>query len=135
MSAQLVRLATAVLASEKGRKTVGWVLAAILSPVILLVAFLCCVGSGTAEHNGAVVSAAFYGADLSASVPEEYRAQLTQMRGSFAHLDAAVAEVNQKVEGNSLDPIQVKAVFFVLCFGDDILSNGDEGAGGDGRNL
>ena len=29
-------------------------LAAILSPVILLVAFLCCVGSGTAEHNGAV---------------------------------------------------------------------------------
>ena len=92
MSAQLVRLAATVLTSEKGRKTVGWVLAAILSPVILLVAFLCCVGSGTAEHNGAVVSAAFYGTDLSASVPEEYRAQLTQMRGSFAHLDAAVAD-------------------------------------------
>ena len=125
MSAQLVRLAAAVLTSEKGRKTVGWVLAAILSPVILLVAFLCCVGSGTAEHNGAVVSAAFYGTDLSASVPEEYRAQLTQMRGSFAHLDAAVAEVNQKAEGNSLDPIQVKAVFFALCFGADALSQAD----------
>ena len=94
MSAQLVRLAAAVLTSEKGRKTVGWVLAAILSPVILLVAFLCCVGSGTAEHNGAVVSAAFYGTELSESVPTEYRAQLTQMRGSFAHLDAAMAEVN-----------------------------------------
>lgn len=125
MSTQLVRLAAAVLTSEKGRKTVGWVLAAILSPVILLVAFLCCVGSGTAEHNGAVVSAAFYGTELSESVPTEYRAQLTQMRGSFAHLDAAVAEVNQKAEGNSLDPIQVKAVFFVLCFGDDILSRTD----------
>ena len=59
MSTQLVRLAAAVLTSEKGRKTVGWVLAAILSPVILLAAFLCCVGSGTAEHNSAVVSAAF----------------------------------------------------------------------------
>ena len=117
MSAQLVRLAATVLTSEKGRKTVGWVLAAILSPVILLVAFLCCVGSGTAEHNGAVVSAAFYGTELSESVPTEYRAQLTQMRGSFAHLDAAVAEVNQKAEGNSLDPMQVKAVFFALCFG------------------
>ena len=125
MSTQLVRLATAVLTSEKGRKTVGWVLAAILSPVILLVAFLCCVGSGTAEHNGAVVSAAFYGTKLSASVPEEYRAQLTQMRGSFSHLDAAVAEVNQKAEGNRLDPIQVKAVFFVLCFGEDALSQAD----------
>lgn len=122
MSAQLVRLAAAVLTSEKGRKTVGWVLAAILSPVILLVAFLCCVGSGTAEHNGAVVSAAFYGTELSESVPTEYRAQLTQMRGSFAHLDAAMAEVNQKAEGNSLDPIQVKAVFFVLYFGEDALS-------------
>ena len=112
MSTQLVRLAAAVLSSEKGRKTVGWVLAAILSPVILLTAFLCCVGSGTAEHNSAVVSAAFYGTELSASVPEEYRMQLTQMRGSFSHLDAAVAEVNQKAEGNRLDPIQVKAVFF-----------------------
>ena len=119
MSAQLVRLATAVLASEKGRKTVGWVLAAILSPVILLVAFLCCAGSGTAEHNGAVVSAAFYGTELSASVPAEYRAQLTQMRGFFSHLDAAVAEVNQKAEGNSRDPIQVKAVSlgFLIDFG------------------
>lgn len=39
--------------------------------------------------------------------------------------DAAVAEVNQKAEGNSLDPIQVKAVFFALCFGDDILSRTD----------
>lgn len=125
MSAQLVRLAAAVLTSEKGRKTVGWVLAAILSPVILLVAFLCCVGSGTAEHNGAVISAAFYGTELSESVPTEYRAQLTQMRGSFAHLDAAVAEVNQKAEGNSLDPIQVKAVFFALCFGEDALSQAD----------
>ena len=128
MSTQLVRLAAAVLTSEKGRKTVGWVLTAILSPVILLVAFLCCVGSGTAEHNGAVVSAAFYGTELSASVPEEYRAQLTQMRGSFSHLDAAVAEVNQKAEGNSLDPIQVKAVFFALCVGDDILSQRDAAA-------
>lgn len=127
MSTQLVRLATAVLTSEKGRKTVGWVLAAILSPVILLVAFLCCVGSGTAEHNGAVVSAAFYGTELSESVPAEYRAQLTQMRGSFSHLDAAVAEVNQKSEGNSLDPMQVKAVFFALCFGEDALSQTNAG--------
>ena len=125
MSTQLVRLAATVLTSEKGRKTVGWVLAAILSPVILLAAFLCCVGSGTAEHNSAVVSAAFYGTELSASVPTEYRAQLTQMRGSFSHLDAAVAEVNQKAEGNRLDPIQVKSVFFVLCFGEDALSQAD----------
>ena len=82
MSTQLVRLAAAVLTSEKGRRTVGWVLAAILSPVILLVAFLCCVGSGTAEHNGAVVSAAFYGTELSASVPDRIP--------DTAHTDAGI---------------------------------------------
>ena len=40
-------------------------------------------------------------------------------------MDAAVAEVNQKAEGNRLDPIQVKAVFFALCFGADTLSQTD----------
>ena len=78
-----------------------------------------------ARNTNAVVSAAFYGTELSASVPEEYRMQLTQMRGSFSHLDAAVAEANQKAEGNSLDPIQVKSVFFALCFGEDALSQSD----------
>ena len=125
MSTPLVRVAPTVRPRETGRRTVGWVLAAILSPVIRLAAFLCCVGSGTAEHSSAVVSAAFYGTELSASVPTEYRAQLTQMRGSFSHLDAAVAEVNQKAEENRLDPIQVKSVSFVLCFGEDALSQAD----------
>lgn len=125
MTTTMARLAATALASEKSRKTVGRVLAAILSPVILLAAFLCYVGSGTAEHNSAVVSAAFYRTELSTSVPEKYQAQLAQMQGSFSHLDAAVAEVNQKAEGNSLDPIQVKAVFFALCFGEDALSQTD----------
>ena len=49
MTTTMARLAAAVLTSEKGRRTVGWVLTAILSPMILLVAFLCCVGSGTAD--------------------------------------------------------------------------------------
>ena len=65
MTTMMARLAATVLTSEKGRRTVGWVLTAILSSMILLVAFLCCVGSGTAEHNSAVVSAAFYVTELS----------------------------------------------------------------------
>ena len=43
--ATLARLAAAVLSTEKGRKTVGWVIAAILSPLILLAAFLCSFGT------------------------------------------------------------------------------------------
>ena len=115
----LARLATALLASEKGRKTVGWVIALILSPLILLTAFLCCFGDGASQHNNTVVSAAFYGAEFSDKVPKEYRTHITEMQEAFSLLDSATVYVNQKAEEGSLDPVQVKAVFFALCFGDN----------------
>ena len=119
MNIQLFRMAAAVLTNEDGRKTIGWVLALLLSPLILLVVFLCCFGDGASQHNNAVVSAAFYGAELSSQVPAEYRAHITEMQEAFSLLDSATVYVNQKAEGGSLDPVQVKAVFFALCFGDN----------------
>ena len=115
----LARVAAALLTNEDGRKTIGWVLALLLSPLILLVVFLCCFGDGASQHNNAVVSAAFYGAELSSQVPAEYRAHITEMQEAFSLLDSATVYVNQKAEGGSLDPVQVKAVFFALCFGDN----------------
>ena len=115
----LARLAAAVLTNEDGRKTIGWVLALLLSPLILLAAFLCCFGDGASRHNNAVVSAAFYGAEFSDEVPKEYRTHITEMQEAFALLDSATVYVNQKAEEGSLDPVQVKAVFFALCFGDN----------------
>lgn len=115
----LARVAAALLTNEDGRKTIGWVLALLLSPLILLVVFLCCFGDGAPQHNNAVVSAAFYGAELSSQIPTEYRAHITEMQEAFSHLDSATVYVNQKAEGGSLDPVQVKAVFFALCFGDN----------------
>lgn len=115
----LARVAAALLTNEDGRKTIGWVLALLLSPLILLVVFLCCFGDGASQHNNAVVSAAFYGAELSSQIPAEYRAHITEMQEAFSLLDSATVYVNQKAEGGSLDPVQVKAVFFALCFGDN----------------
>ena len=115
----LARVAAALLTNEDGRKTIGWVLALLLSPLILLVMFLCCFGDGASQHNNAVVSAAFYGAELSSQVPAEYRAHITEMQEAFSLLDSATVYVNQKAEEGSLDPVQVKAVFFALCFGDN----------------
>lgn len=115
----LARAAAALLTNEDGRKTIGWVLALLLSPLILLVVFLCCFGDGASQHNNAVVSAAFYGAELSSQIPAEYRAHITEMQEAFSLLDSATVYVNQKAEGGSLDPVQVKAVFFALCFGDN----------------
>ena len=115
----LARLAAAVLSSEKGRKTVGWVIAAILSPVILLAVFLCCFGTAAVEHNNFAVSASFYGPAFSDKIPEAYKDHITGMRQAFALLDSATATVNTRAESGGLDPLQVKAVFYVLCFGDE----------------
>lgn len=115
----LARLAAAVLTNEDGRRTAGKVLALILSPLIILAAFLCCFGDGASQHNNAVVSAAFYGTEFSDKVPKEYRTHITEMQEAFSLLDSATVYVNQKAEEGSLDPVQVKAIFFALCFGDN----------------
>lgn len=117
--ATLARLAAAVLSTEKGRKTVGWVIAAILSPLILLAAFLCSFGTAAVEHNNFAVSASFYGPAFTDKIPTEYKDHITEMRTAFSLLDSAVAAVNAKAESGGLDPLQVKAVFYALCFGDD----------------
>lgn len=119
----IAKAAATVLTNEKLRKGVGWTLVAILSPVIVLIALLCSIGSGGADHNDQAVAAAFYGVSYSPEVPMAFRSHIEDMRTAFSLLDSAVASVNVWTEGgNSLDPIRVKAVFYALCFGDNAPS-------------
>ena len=119
----IAKAAATVLSNEKLRKGVGWTLVAILSPVIVLIALLCSIGSGGADHNNQAVAAAFYGVSYSTEVPAEFRYHIEEMRTAFSLLDSAVASVNGQTEsGNGLDPIRIKAVFYALCFGEDAPS-------------
>lgn len=118
----LARAAATALSNEKLRKGIGWVLVAVLSPVILLIAVLCSIGTGGAEHNNYTVSACFYGPSYSEEVPAEFQTHITEMRSAFSLLDSAVAVVNVSAEDGSLDPTWVKAVFMALCFGEDAPS-------------
>lgn len=111
----IAKAGIALLTDPKARKALGWILVAILSPVILLVAFLCCLGSGAADHNNAMVDYGFYGVDYTGEIPAEFESQMTSIRTSFASLDSAVAAVNATAESGGLDPIQVKAAYLVLC--------------------
>ena len=115
----IAKAAATALSSEKLRKGIGWLLVAVLSPLILLVALLCAVGSGGAEHNALAVSACFYGASFSDKVPAEFREHISEMRTAFSLLDSAVAEVNNAAENGGLDPVWIKAVFLALCFGEE----------------
>ena len=116
----IARVAAAVLSDERGRKAVGWILVAVLSPLILLIAVICSFASGGADHNNATVEACFYGASYSAEVPAEFRSYVSEMQSAFSSLDSAVASVNSQMEGGSLDPVRVKTIFYALCFGADI---------------
>ena len=116
----IAKAAATALSNEKLRKGIGWGLVAVFSPVILLIAALCSIGTGGADHNNHAVAAAFYGTSYSTEVPMAFRSHIEEMRSAFSLLDSAVASVNVRTEGgNSLDLIRVKAVFYALCFCDD----------------
>ena len=54
-AAVLAKTVLLSLTDESRRRKIGWVLAAIFSPVILVVALLCCLLGGTSEHNSSMV--------------------------------------------------------------------------------
>lgn len=119
----IAKAAATVLSNEKLRKGVGWVLVAVLSPLILIIAVICSLATGGADHNNQAVAATFYGSSYSSEVPAEFRYHIEEMRTAFSLLDSAVASANGQMDnGNGLDPISVKAVFYALCFGEDAPS-------------
>jgi Membrane proteins related to metalloendopeptidases len=120
------KVAATVLSSDKLRKTAGWMIAAILSPVILILVLICSILSGTADHNNAAVGLCFEGGVIWGNVPEDYRGYIEDMRGSFTLLDGSIATANAEMEGgDSLDSTRIKAIFYSLFFGADSPSKKD----------
>lgn len=119
----IAKAAAMLLSNEKTRKGLGWIVVAILSPLILIAVVLCSMGTGTADHNNHAVKASFYGATYSDEIPADYKVHVEDMRTAFSLLDSSVASVNgNAADGIGLDPIRVKAVFYALCFGEDAPS-------------
>ena len=117
-AAAVAKAAAAVLTNEKARKTAGWVIVAILSPVIVVVALICSIFSGAAQQNVSTVELCFHGGAIPANASAEYRTCVTGMQASLSALDAAVGKINAGLEQDeSLDPNKVKALFYVLYFG------------------
>ncbi len=121
-----VKAAVTALSDERLRKTIGWIIAAILSPLILIVVLICGLLSGGADHNNAAVDLCYYGGTISDSVPEEYRQYIEDMQASFASIDSSIASVSAMTEnGSGLDSHRVKAIFYALFFGTENLSDID----------
>lgn len=123
-AAAIAKAASAILSNERMRRTAGWVLVVILSPIILLAAVFCSILGGSADHNNSILGLCFYGGTLPSDLPEEYRVYIEDMQASFGLLDEYIAEINSMAEeGDSLDAIRVKAIFYALYFGADSPSS------------
>ena len=121
--AALAKIAAAALSDEDTRKRLGWIVAAICSPLILTLALICSLLSGSAEHNNSAVLLCFNGGNIPGKTPAEYVAYIEDMRRSFTLLDSAIDAVNDMTENSdSLDGIRVKAVFYAIFFGEDTPS-------------
>ena len=77
------KAAVLTASSEGGRTVVFSVVAALLTPFLLIVTMLLCTLSGTADHNISAVQLSFYGGYLSSKVPAEYRMYIENMQDSF----------------------------------------------------
>ena len=107
--AALAKIAAAALSDEDTRRKLGWIVAAICSPLILTLALICSLLSGSAEHNNSAVLLCFNGGNIPGKTPAEYVAYIEDMRRSFTLLDDAIAAVNDMTENSdSLDGIRVK---------------------------
>jgi murein DD-endopeptidase MepM/ murein hydrolase activator NlpD len=116
--AAAAKAAATVLSNEKTRKALGWIITAILSPVIVMIVLICGLLSGTADHNATAVDLCFNGGVISGNVPESYRDHIEDMRASFALIDRAISAADAQIEnGNSLDTVRIKAIFYALYFG------------------
>ncbi len=117
-AAAAAKITATVLTNDKLRKTVGWIIAAVLSPLIILLVIVCSFLSGGADHNIEALDLSYYGGMIAGSVPEAYREHIEQMQSSLAIVDSEIAAVNSMAEGGrGLDSHRVKAIFYSLYFG------------------
>lgn len=113
------KAAVLTASSERGRTVVLSVVAALLTPFLLIVTMLLCTLSGTADHNISALQLSFHGGYLSSKVPAEYRMYIENMQDIFGKLDGVLSEINGMIESGEIDPYRVKAIFYALFFGED----------------
>ena len=116
-AAVTAKLVALTLSDWNGRTVVFSVIAALVTPVILIATMIMCTLSGTVDHNISAVQLSFHGGYLSSKVPAEYRMYIENMQDSFEKLDGVLNEINGMAEAEEVDPYQVKAIFYALFFG------------------
>jgi hypothetical protein len=117
-----IKAAIAAATDKRTWKVIGILIAAILTPLILMIVMILSLLSGTSEHNNAAIDLCFNGGVVASSAPAEYRAYIGQMSECFSVLDKAVSDVEAGMEGSTLDSVRIKSIFYSLYFGAESLA-------------
>lgn len=120
-----IKAAITAAADKRTRKAVAILIAAILTPFILMTVMILSLLSGTSEHNIAAIDLCFNGGVVASSAPAEYRDYIGQMSECFSALDKAVSKVEAGMGEGTLDSTRIKSVFYSLYFGVDSLALSD----------
>lgn len=120
-----VKAAIAAATDKRIWKALGIIIAAILTPFILVIVMILSLLSGTSQHNNAAIDLCFNGGAAASSMPAEYAAYIEDMSGCFSALDKAVSDAEALMDGGALDNIRIKSVFYSLYFGTENLSLSD----------
>ena len=107
----------AAVSDRRTWKVIGVVIAAVLTPLILVIVMMLSLLSATADHNNSVIDLCFNGGGISSKMPENYAVYIKEMRKSFSEIDTTVADISAQIVVGKLDNTRIKAVFFSLFFG------------------
>ncbi len=124
----VVKAAVAAATDKRTWKVVGVIIAAILTPFILITVMILSLLSGTSEHNNAAINLCFNGGTAASSVPAEYMERIESMMECFFVLDNAISDAEDRMDGSLLDDIRIKSIFYSLYFGSENLNLSDSEA-------
>jgi peptidoglycan DL-endopeptidase CwlO len=118
--AMIAKAAIALATDKRTWTVIGSIIAALLTPFILLVICLLSFGSEGQENNRNAIRAVFEGQKLPEGLDKEYISYLSDMADNFQKLDDAVASLGDLDEGE-VDVVFAKSVFYSLYFGSESL--------------
>lgn len=114
-----VKAVVAVANDERAKKAVAILIAALLTPFLLILIMILSLLSASAQHNNDAIDYSFYGGVTSDLIPEEYRQYVEAMRSSFLDLEKAIADITAMMEDGELDSLQMKSIYYALFFGSE----------------
>ena len=108
-------------------KALAILIAAILSPIIIVVMMIAAMFSGVESANNDLLDYSFVGASMPSEFTDEQREMIENMRGWLGELDEIISE-KENDEDCSLDENMVRAAFYCLNFGAELDEDFNYGA-------